>query len=59
MAFTAFDLLELDGHSVMAEPWTARRKRLEDLLEVLPPGVCLVPVTNDAPAHFSPNCGAG
>jgi ATP-dependent DNA ligase len=29
MAFVAFDLLELDGQSVMAEPWTARRKRLE------------------------------
>jgi ATP-dependent DNA ligase len=33
MAFTAFDLLEIDGHSALAEPWTARRKRLEDLLE--------------------------
>ena len=34
MAFAAFDVLEVGGHSVMAEPWTARRKRLEDLLEV-------------------------
>jgi ATP-dependent DNA ligase len=35
MAFTApFDLLEIDGHSALAEPWRARRKRLEDLLEV-------------------------
>ena len=33
MAFAAFDLLELDGVSALAEPWTARRKRLEDLLE--------------------------
>ena len=33
MAFTAFDLLEMHGLSVMGEPWTARRKRLEDLLE--------------------------
>ena len=33
MAFTAFDLLELDGQSVMGETWTVRRKRLEDLLE--------------------------
>ena len=30
MAFAAFDLLELDGAGVMGEPWTARRKRLED-----------------------------
>jgi bifunctional non-homologous end joining protein LigD len=50
MAFARFDLLELDGHSVMGEPWTARRKRLEDLLEAPPPGVCVVPVTEDAPA---------
>jgi ATP-dependent DNA ligase len=33
MAFTAFDLLELDGQSVMDEAWTVRRKSLEDLLE--------------------------
>ena len=50
MAFAAFDLLELDGRSVMGEPWTARRKRLEDLLEAPTPRVCLVPVTEDAPA---------
>ena len=50
MAFAAFDVLELTGQSVMGEPWTARRKRLEDLLEAPPLGVCLVPVTNDAPA---------
>jgi ATP-dependent DNA ligase len=50
MAFAAFDVLELDSHSVMGDPWTARRKRIEDLLETLPPGVCLVPVTADAPA---------
>jgi hypothetical protein len=28
----------------------ARRKRLKDLLEVPPSGVCLVPVTDDVPA---------
>jgi bifunctional non-homologous end joining protein LigD len=50
MAFAAFDLLELDGHRVMGEPWSARRKRLEDLLETPPDGVCLVPVTEDVPA---------
>ena len=44
MAFVAFDLLELEGQRVMGEPWTARTKRLEDLLDVPPPGVCLVPV---------------
>ena len=31
MAFAAFDLLERDGPSVMGEPWTARRKRLEGI----------------------------
>ena len=30
MAFAAFDLLELDGHSALPEPWTAQRKRLEE-----------------------------
>jgi hypothetical protein len=30
MAFAAFDLLGIDSHGVTGEPWTARRKRLED-----------------------------
>ena len=59
MAFTAFDLLALDGQHVMGEPWTARRKRLEDLLEAPPPGVCLVPVTDDAPALWDAWVGLG
>jgi bifunctional non-homologous end joining protein LigD len=59
MAFAAFDLLELDGLSVLAELWTARRKRREDLLEVPPPGVCLVPVTEDAPALWDTWVGMG
>ena len=59
MAFAAFDVLELDGQSVMGEPWTARRKRLEDLLEAPPPGVCLVPVTEDAPALWDTWVGQG
>jgi ATP-dependent DNA ligase len=60
MAFAAFDLLELDGQSVViAEPWTARRKRLEDLLEQPPPGVCLIPVTEDAPALWDTWVGQG
>ena len=59
MAFAAFDLLELDGQRVMGEPWTARRNRLEDLLEAPPPGVCLVPVTEDAPALWDTWVGMG
>jgi ATP-dependent DNA ligase len=59
MAFAAFDVLEPDGHSALAEPWTARRKRLEDLLEVPPPGVCLVPVTENAPVLWDTWVGMG
>jgi hypothetical protein len=59
MAFTAFDLLELDGQSVMGEAWTVRRKRLEDLLEPPPLGICLVPVTDDAPALWDAWVGMG
>jgi bifunctional non-homologous end joining protein LigD len=33
MSFAAFDVLELDGHTVMREPWRDRRKRLEDIFE--------------------------
>jgi bifunctional non-homologous end joining protein LigD len=33
MALVLFDVLRLDGHDVMREPWTSRRKRLEDLLD--------------------------
>ncbi len=59
MAFTAFDVLEVDGQGVMGEPWTARRKRLEELLDVPPPGVCVVPVTDDAPALWDAWVGLG
>jgi ATP-dependent DNA ligase len=59
MAFAAFDLLELDGQSVMGEPWTARRKRLEDLLEAPPASVCLVPVTDDPPTLWDAWVGQG
>jgi bifunctional non-homologous end joining protein LigD len=55
----SFDVLELEGRSVIAEPWTARRERLEDLLEAPPPGVCLVPVTNDAPTLWDTWVGQG
>ena len=59
MAFAAFDVLEVDGARVIAAPWTARRKRLEDLLEAPPPGVCLVPVTDDALALWDAWVGLG
>jgi ATP-dependent DNA ligase len=50
VAFAAFDVLRLDGHDVMAEPWADRRKRLEDLVGGggLPaPRVQLVPVSTE------------
>ena len=43
MALVVFDVLELDGHSVMREAWEHRRKRLEDLLagaDLLRVGLC-------------------
>jgi hypothetical protein len=45
----------------MREPWTSRRKRLEDLLAAAepPPGICLVPVTEDAPALWERWVGQG
>ena len=43
----------------MREVWTARRKRLEDLLDVPPSGICLVPVTDDAPALWDAWVGMG
>jgi ATP-dependent DNA ligase len=49
MSFLAFDLLTLEGQDVMREPWTDRRKRLEDVFaSVTFPRVGLVPVTEDA-----------
>lgn len=33
MALVLFDVLHLDGGSVMREPWRDRRKRLEDLVD--------------------------
>jgi ATP-dependent DNA ligase len=49
-AIACFDVLEVDGQAVMAEPWTDRRKRLEDLVaggRTLEPRIQLVPVTDD------------
>ena len=58
MAVILFDLLSLDGQSVMREPWTARRKRLDDALEGQDmAGVRLVPYTDDAPALWSRGSG--
>ena len=59
MAFTAFDLLELDGQSVMDAAWTVRRKSLEHLFEPPPLGICLVPATDDAPALWDAWVGMG
>jgi ATP dependent DNA ligase-like protein len=53
MSFLAFDLLELNGQEVMREPWSDRRKRLEDLFAIRKlERVGLVPVTEDAPALY-------
>jgi hypothetical protein len=60
LAFLAFDLLEIDGRSVMREPWTHRRKRLEDLLDGRRvERIGLVPVTGDAPALWEAWVGMG
>jgi len=49
VAFVAFDVLQVDGQDVMAEPWSDRRKRLEDIgSELAVPNVAIVPVTDDA-----------
>jgi bifunctional non-homologous end joining protein LigD len=47
--FLAFDLLQVDGRDVMPEPWSDRRKRLEDLAATLDSArVAIIPVTDDA-----------
>ena len=47
--FVAVDVLTIDGHDVMREPWTDRRKRLEDIGAALDsPHAAVVPVTDDA-----------
>jgi hypothetical protein len=48
-SFLAFDVLSVDGREVIAEPWTDRRKRLEDIGSGLDSKrIALVPVTDDA-----------
>jgi bifunctional non-homologous end joining protein LigD len=47
--FIAFDVLQVVGHDVMSEPWTDRRKRLEDLRAALDSElVTIAPVAEDA-----------
>ena len=47
-SFVAFDLLALDGESLMALPQAERRRRLEQALGEAAPPVHLTPVTTDA-----------
>jgi ATP-dependent DNA ligase len=55
MAVILLDLLFLDGQSVVREPWTARRKRRDDVLAGHDlAGVGLVPYTDDAPGFGIP-----
>lgn len=46
-AFVAFDLLAVDGRSLLAEPQIERRKRLEQLLAETKPPLYLTPATCD------------
>ena len=60
MAFIAFDVLTLDGREVLTEPWSDRRKRLENLGAVLQvPNVTIVPVTDDAARLWATSVGWG
>ncbi len=47
-SFVAFDLLAVDGESLMDVPQAQRRERLEQLLDGAGPPVHLTPVTRDA-----------
>ena len=46
-SFVAFDLLAVDGQSLMEEPQAERRKQLEKLLVKAKPPLYLTPVTRD------------
>jgi ATP-dependent DNA ligase len=46
-AFVAFDLLAVDGRSIMDSPQRERRARLEKLLAMAKPPVYLTPMTRD------------
>jgi len=49
-SFVAFDLLALDGQSIMSAPQSERRERLERLLAGVQPPVYLTPMTRDRDA---------
>ena len=60
MSLVLFDVLHVQGRSVMREPWRGRRKRLDDLLDGQPiPRIALVPVTEDAPHLYETWVGMG
>ena len=46
-SFVAFDLLAVDGESIVEQPQHERRKQLERLLKTVTPPVYLTPVTHD------------
>lgn len=46
-AFVAFDLLALDGQSIMERPQSERREMLERMLATVTPPVYLTPMTRD------------
>ena len=50
IAYVVFDLLELDGEPVIAEPWSRRRALLEELIEPGAPIVVLSQVYDDGEA---------
>jgi bifunctional non-homologous end joining protein LigD len=50
IAYVVFDLLELDGEPLIAEPWSRRRERLEDLIVPEAPIVVLSQVYDDGAA---------
>jgi ATP-dependent DNA ligase len=60
MALVLFDVLHLDGKSVMKEPWHDRRKRLEDVfVGQRIPRIAVVPVTEDAAQLYETWVGMG
>ena len=49
-AYVVFDLLELDGASVVGEPWSRRRELLEKLIRPAAPSIVLSQVYEDGEA---------
>lgn len=48
-SFVAFDLLRVADEDLIGEPWTDRRKRLDDFgTRLVSPRIAIVPVTDDA-----------